>query len=153
MSGYPRGRGAGVGDLRQGCADLPAQVGEEFVLGIVELLKLPAGLLQRGQVLSLLADEPLKAQMRGHPGMHLGLLDRLGDIVHGAGGKPLGQVLDVGPGRDEDTGISPSAWSCLKRRQVSKPSISGIITSSSTRSGSTDAAMPRALAPLVAKKI
>src|SRR5260221_2904063 len=50
------------------------------------------------------------------------------------------------------TGICDVAGSALSRRHTSKPSISGIMTSSSTRSGSSAAQITSAAAPLAAVK-
>src|SRR5260221_6006520 len=50
------------------------------------------------------------------------------------------------------TGICEVAGSALSRRHTSKPSISGIMTSSSTRSGSSAAQIASAAAPFAAVK-
>ena len=52
----------------------------------------------------MLANEANDAQMGGYAGVHLGLLDRFGDVIHRAGVEPPRQILHVRLGRDEDDG-------------------------------------------------
>jgi hypothetical protein len=92
----------------------------------------------------------LDAQQRLHARLELGELDRLGDVVVGAGVEPLDHVLGaVERGLQHDRHERQPGLA-LMRRATSMPSSCGIIQSSSTRSGGSANTRSSACSPSLA---
>ena len=124
-----------LGDLRRQKALEPAHpldLGDLLGDALLERA-VPVG--EFGGLLLHLVVQRLDAQHRIHPRDQRRLIDRLGQVFVGAGLEPGDDVLVSALAVTRMIGMNGSAASRFSRRQTSKPSSFGIMTSSRIRSG------------------